>query len=60
MMLRKKIYLYDRLFVFEILLLNILKLLKIPGFLFKTPGFFMFKKKLKFKVFQVFPVKWQL
>ena len=41
----------------KILLLNILKLLKIPGFLFKTPDFSKFKKNLKFQVFLGFQVE---
>ena len=43
-MMTEKTYLYDLLCHTEILLLNMLKLLKIPGFLFKvsqTPGFFL-------------------
>ena len=38
------IYMIDYLCQIEFLLMNILTLLKIPGFLFKTPGFFIFKK----------------
>ena len=41
----------------EILLLNILKLLKIPGFLFEIPGFLMFKKKSQILSFSRFPGK---
>ena len=47
---KKKSYLYDKfLCQIEILLLNIIKLFKIPGFpgfLFKTPGFSTFFVKV--------------
>ena len=50
----KNFYLYDRfLCQIEILLLNMLKLLNIPDFLFKIPGFSMFFSN--FPKFQVFP-----
>ena len=54
---KKPIFKKDFLCQIKILLLNIKKLIKIPGFLFKTPGFSMFKKNLKFQVFQGFQVK---
>ena len=55
----KKIYLFDDfLCQIEILLLNILKLFKIPSFLFKIPGFSMFEKKnLKLQFFLRVPCK---
>ena len=49
------IHITDFWYQIEILLLNLLKLLKIPGFLFKTPGFTrFFQNFLNSRCFQAF------
>ena len=49
-------FMTDILCQIQILLLNILELLKVPGFLFKITGFF--SKSLKFQVFPGIQVFW--
>ena len=50
-MTKKNIYLTDFWYQIEILLLNISKLFKFPGFLFKIPDFSIFKNNLKYQIF---------
>ena len=60
MMTKNLNYMIDFLCQIKILQLKMLKLLKIPDFLIKIPGFSsFFSKFLKFQVFQGFQVNWQ-